>query len=377
MAKRSYQRKTAKEQNEQVQQLLNQLHEGVKNFSYDPEKFKAILQMQSLMPSYSFRNMLLIQSQLDRASYVASFKHWKTLGRNVIKGQTALRILAPRFKKEEDEVTGEEDSKLIGYLGVPVFDVSQTEGDPLPIDKVKLKLDGESDEAVRIFEWTKLLAEEDDCRFNIAFANGANGYYQPSTHQIVIDPSLSINHRAKTAVHELVHSRVHRYSSANTTKVEKESVAEGVAFIICSYFGLDTSDYSFEYVRGWSGDEGVTLMKYGGIIQKTANKLIGDYERISTSLPQSISTEPTKEGQLRGVKIADASPYRIPLESRQADLHYYDIRHHDENGMRPATIENRVFANHMGTIATTEPLHFGPDGLALTEAEEFIILQAI
>lgn len=378
MVKKVYTRKTNEEKKEEVQQLLNQLHEGVKNFTYDPEKYKAVLLMQALMPTYSFRNILLIQSQMENARYVASFKRWQTLGRKVMKGQKALRILAPRFKIEEDERSGDEEYKLVGFIGVPVFDYSQTTGDPLPIDNVKLTLDGESEEAVRIFEWTKLLAAEDDCRINIAFANGANGYYVPSTHQIVVDPKLSINHRAKTAVHELVHSRVHRHSHHETTSVERESVAEGAAFIVCTYFGLDTSDYSFEYVRGWSGDEGITLMKYGEIIQQTANELINEYERVSIALPPATEQTPVNKGVLRGVAIMEASSCRIPKESRQEHLHYYDVRHCDDDGFRPATVEQRVMVNYLGTIATATPLTLESDGaIELTEVEEDIILQAI
>lgn len=294
--RRNYKRRTKEEKNQVVEDLLKQLEEGVQNFEYDPEKFKAILKMQALMPTYSFRNIMLIERQMQGASYVASFKKWKSLNRHVRKGQKAIRILAPRFVNEEDKKTGEEESKLVGFIGVPVFDVTQTDGDPLPIDDVKLTLEGQSDEAVRIFQWTRILAEEDDCKVRIGFANGANGYYAHASHEIVIDSRLSINHLAKTAVHELVHSRVHRYSANETTSKERECVAEGVAFIICSYFNLDTSDYSFEYVRGWSGDNGKSLMKYGATIQQTANALIADFERVSTSI--AMSTEDDNEKQL-------------------------------------------------------------------------------
>lgn len=285
MAKKSFNRRTAEEKKEQVEELLQQLEQGVLNFEYDPEKFKAMLQMQALMYDYSFNNIMLILQQCPQAQYVASFSRWKQLNRSVRKGEKAIRVLAPRFKKEKDEITGEEENKLIGFIGTPVFDVSQTEGEPLPIDQIKLTLDGESDEGILIFEWVKILADEDDCPVKIGFANGANGYYVPSKHEIMVDESLSINHRAKTAVHELVHSRVDRFNGREKTKEEKECVAEGVAFIICSYFGLDTSDYSFEYVRSWANDNGESLRKYGGIIQKTANGLIADFERVATAIP--------------------------------------------------------------------------------------------
>ncbi len=283
MARKSFSCRTAEEKQEQVEVLLKKLEEGVLNFQYDPGKFKAYLQMQSLMYNYSFNNILLIKQQLPHAQFVASFFRWKSLNRTVRKGEKSLRILAPKFKKETDEETGEDKSKLIGFIDVPIFDVSQTEGEPLPFEQYKLELNGESDEAVRIFEWVKILANEDNCPVQIGFANGACGYYSPMHHEIMIDEQLSINHRAKTAVHELVHSRVHR-NSVGDSKEEKESVAEGVAFIVCSYFGLDTSDYSFEYVRSWSSDNGVSLQKYGNIIQQTAKNLITDFERVAIAI---------------------------------------------------------------------------------------------
>ncbi|MCM3358109.1 ArdC family protein [Psychrobacillus sp. MER TA 171] len=283
MAKTSYKRKTAEEMQEEVQVLLDTLQTGVLNFQYEPEAFKAMLAMQSLIPTYSFRNMMLIRAQMPHARFIASFLKWKELNRSVRKGEKALRVLAPRIIKEIDEASGIEESKLIGYTSVPVFDVSQTDGDPLPIDDYKLELTGESEEAIRIFEWVKLLASEDNCPLKNGDAEGACGYYNRVEHYIMVDQNLSINHRAKTAVHELVHSRVHRHDT-KSSKEEKECVAEGTAFIICSYFGLDTSNYSFEYVYGWSKDKGESLIKYGTMIQETASSLIAGFERVATAL---------------------------------------------------------------------------------------------
>lgn len=296
MAKKTFSRRTVEEKKEQVDALLAQLEEGVQQFEYTPEKLKALLEMQSLMYSYSFRNIMLIFEQMPNATYIASFKRWKELNRAVKKGEKSLRVLAPRFKKVQDEVTGQEESKLIGFMSVPVFDCSQTEGEPLPFDRIRLKLDGESVEAEKIFDWVQQLAEADDCKFRIGNGNGANGYYSPVYHEIVVDKGLTINHRAKTAVHELVHSRVHR-NSRDDRRAE-ECVAEGAAFIVCSYFGLDTSSYSFEYVHTWSGDKGESLMKYGEMIQKVSSKLIADIEQLAAGEEVEVvdvSNQPTAE----------------------------------------------------------------------------------
>lgn len=371
MATKKYPTKSAAEKKEQVHQLLNQLNDGVLNFQYSEENYKAVLEMQALMPNYSFKNVLLIKAQLSTARYVASFKRWKELNRTVRRGEKAIRILAPKIKKEKDEVTGEENSELVGFIGVPVFDVSQTEGEPLPIDQVKLSLAGASAEAELIFNWTEKLATADGCTIQIGDGNGANGYYVPALHKIVVHSELSPNHKAKTAVHELVHSRLHRYLPSSAE--ERESVAEGVAYIVCTYFGLDTSEYSFQYVRGWSSDNGKSLLKYGEIIQKTAAKLIGEYESLASNASAEcvpVVTRPT----VRGVEIVGATSNRIPYKERKPGLYYYDVRQSDEGG-EPASISGLVRVNHMATIITAQPFN-GPE-FDLSDDEAKMVLQAL
>ncbi len=271
-----YKRKTEEERQKEVEELARMLEDGVLNASIDPERFKALLEMAAAFPKYSFRNVALIHSQMPKATYVASFKKFRELDRNVIKGQKAIRILAPRISKVRNDDTGKEENKIIGFLSVPVFDCSQTEGKPLPIEQYRLKLDGNSDEALNIIEAVKDLAQQDECLFCFSYVPGTtSGYYSPTEHRIVVSDSLSVNHKAKTSVHELVHSRVHRKN--NETKEEQESVAEGAAFIVCSYFGLDTSSYSFEYIRGWS-KEPESILKYCEQIHDAATSLILEFE---------------------------------------------------------------------------------------------------
>lgn len=226
---------------------------------------------------------MIIRAQMPNATFVAGFRRWQELGRHVNKGARSIKILAPRIAKEKDEVTGEDKSRVVGFITRPVFDVSQTTGEPLPLDHVKLILQGESSEAEVIFAWVKSLAELRGTKVDIAFANGANGYYSPSLNQIVVDPSLTINHRAKTMVHEYVHSLLH--GKAEETAEERECVAEGTAFIVCTYFGLDTSSYSFEYVKGWSSDEESLMLNYGSKMQKAAYDIIAQIESIAIGLP--------------------------------------------------------------------------------------------
>jgi antirestriction protein ArdC len=276
-------------QKEKLEQLVEVLKEGVKNFSYTPEEFKAILEMKALMPSYSFRNLMVAKAQLPTASYIAPLKRWNELGRKVKKGEKAIRIFAPRFVRVEqnnqieEEINEQEEYKLVGFITVPVFDYSQTEGEPLPIDKVKIQLEGDCPEAREIISLAEKLAEMDHCRVSYGDTGPHNGYYNKVDHCIVVSEKLSINHRCKTLVHELVHSKVHRYDYHSSAK-EKEIVAEGAAFVICNYFGLDTSDYSFHYVYSWSQGDDEALMKYGTQICDIAGRIINEFQEIKNNI---------------------------------------------------------------------------------------------
>lgn len=282
MTKQKFKRKEGPSLEEKVQELVNTLEEGVLNFSYSFEEYKAILEMQALMPHYSFRNVLLAKIQYPHGRFFASFNHWNELGRRVKKGSKAIKILGPRFKKVVNE-DGEEESRLIGFLTLPVFAYEQTEGDPLPIDRIKIELEGDCPEAREIINMAEMICMKDDCPVTYGDAKGANGYYVPATHSIVISDTLSVNHRAKTLVHELVHSKVHRYD-CSSTQSEKEIVAEGTAFVVCSFFGLDTSDYSFRYVKGWSDNKHESpLIKYGSQISDISRAIINEFKELKES----------------------------------------------------------------------------------------------
>ncbi|MFT9493855.1 MULTISPECIES: ArdC-like ssDNA-binding domain-containing protein [Bacillota] len=262
---------------DKVQELVSILEEGVKNFTYSPDEFKALLEMKALMPNYSFRNIMVAKAQYPNASFIASFKRWNELGRKVKKGSKSIKIFKPNFKKVEND-DGEEETKLVGFLTVPVFAYEQTEGEPLPIDKILIKLDGDCPEARQILHCAEQIAKDDGCPISYGDARGANGFYEPASHRIVVSDSLSINHRCKTLVHELVHSKVHRYDTKSSAS-EKEVVAEGSAFVVCSYFGLDTSDYSFRYVNSWSKNDSDALIKYGSQICDISGRIIQEFKR--------------------------------------------------------------------------------------------------
>lgn len=168
-----------------------------------------------------------------------------------------------------------------------MFAYEQTVGEALPIDRVRIKLDGDSSVAREIIKCAEAIALKDDCPVTYGDADGANGYYRPYTHQIVVSDTLSINHRCKTLVHELVHSRVHRNDTKSSTS-EKEVVAEGSAFVVCSFFGLDTSDYSFRYVKSWKKEDNDSLVKYGFQISDISGRIINEFKQLMESKEEQL-----------------------------------------------------------------------------------------
>jgi antirestriction protein ArdC len=273
---------------EKVEELVSILEEGVANFQYSPEDFKALLEMKALMPNYSFRNIMVAKAQYPNGNFFASFKRWNELGRNVKKGSKSIRIFKPLFKKVKNEDGSTSDEyQLAGFYPTPVFAYEQTEGDPLPIEKVAIKLEGDCPEAREIIGFAEKIALSDNCPVTYGDAEGANGYYSRTTHEIVVSDSLSINHRCKTLVHELVHSKVHRYDNSSSSS-EKEVVAEGSAYVVCSFFGLDTSDYSFRYVKSWSKGDENSLLKYGSQICDISGRIIGEFKELMEEKQQNI-----------------------------------------------------------------------------------------
>ncbi|SFV03618.1 ArdC-like ssDNA-binding domain-containing protein [Alicyclobacillus macrosporangiidus] len=265
--------------NEKVQELYERLVSGVAQV-YDSATWKEVLAVQSRFHNYSFNNTFLIWLQMPTATRVAGFHTWKELGRHVKKGEKALKIFAPLIKTvtvEENEEDGAEQpvtrQRLCGFRVVNVFDVSQTEGKPLP--SLTEELTGNSEVAAKLLE---ALQHVIDVPVSFAETGKAKGYYDPSAHRIVIKPGMATDQTAKTLIHEYVHSLLHHKDSDRKEKrrSQVEAEAEGTAYVVANYFGLDTSDYSFGYVASWAHEEnGVELVqKVGTTIQQTANTII-------------------------------------------------------------------------------------------------------
>lgn len=263
-----------------VRQAYETLVQGV-NSVLTSEAWKEFLKFHSRFHNYSFNNTLLIYFQRPDATLVAGYKTWQSMGRYVKKGEKGIKILAPLIGKKKIETEDGEEKEvtfLKGFKVVSVFDICQTDGKELPT--ICKHLEGDSDAAKKL--WDALLniinipiGEED-------MDQSVNGYYSPKDDRIALRKGLSLNQKVKTLIHEYVHSKLDREDSEiKQARNQAEVVAESVAFIVASHYGLDTSEYSFGYVTIWAGAEVEEILKVGDLIQKTASDII---EKVNISL---------------------------------------------------------------------------------------------
>lgn len=276
--------------NERVKELTDQLEEGLLTLK-DSETYKAYLTCMSKFHNYSFNNTLLIMMQKPEATYVAGFQSWKkNFKRNVKSGEKGIKILAPapikrKVEREKTDVNGnkvveEVEMTLPRFKPVTVFDVSQTEGEPIP--ELLYELDGTVNGYDNMKQALCELSHVPIAEREIA--DGAKGYFSPSEQIIVIKKDMPQIQTIKTMLHEIAHSLLHDYTKITevTDKKDrntKEVEAESVAFTVCKHFGIDTDDYSFGYILGWSKD--TTLQEFRKsleTIQTCASLIIGKVE---------------------------------------------------------------------------------------------------
>lgn len=351
-----------------VKEITEKLQQGLEEL-FDSEKFKAYLDTMSKFYHYSFNNSLLIAMQKPGATLVASYRSWqKNFNRNVNKGERGIRILAPTpYKiKEEREVinplsglpmldekgdvqTEEVEVSLTGFKVAYVFDVSQTSGEPLPEMGVEELLQSVDDyqifmEALENAAPVPLELREVD--------GGAKGYFSPTEQKIVIQSGMGESQTVKTAVHEITHSLLHDSEHARMEGVDatekkdrntKEVEAEAVAYTVCRHFGIDTSDYSFAYVAGWSsGREMTELRKSMETIQKTAAELIGRIEENIQKIRKERAVSPEMAqgtGERMRKALGTHETDRKQIESFRAETEKY---FHKIDGMSVREIEQTV-----------------------------------
>lgn len=294
---------TSEKPAEKMKEITDRLEQGITEL-FDSERYKEYLKVMSRFHNYSFNNTLLIAMQKPDASLVAGFTAWKNnFQRNVIKGEKGIKIIAPspfKVKQQTEKIDPHTRKPVMGKDGKPameekevtipaykvvsVFDVSQTEGKELP-DIAVDELTGDVERYKDFFT-----ALEKTSPVPIGFEKiigGAHGYYHLEDKRIAIDEGMSELQTLKTAIHEIAHAKLHDID-LNAPKDEqqprvdrrtREVEAESVAYTVCQHYGLDTSDYSFGYVAGWSSGRELAELK-GSLetIRSTAAEIINSID---------------------------------------------------------------------------------------------------
>ena len=299
-------------QGKDMDSIMQSLESGVEEL-FTSNRYQEFLKTMAKFHNYSFNNTMLIAMQRPDATLVTSYKNWQSMGRQVMKGEKGITIIAPApYKKmKEKEVLDENQRPIMGTDGKPktekvevtvphfkavtVFDIAQTSGEPIQTLAPELLTAAVQDfdsfmQAIQKISPVPIRFDEID--------GNANGYYHNADKEIVIKKGLSESQTLKTAIHETVHAKLHDNEIMESLGVEKDRLtkeveAESVAYCVCSSFGLDTSDYSFPYIAGWSSSREMKEMKASmDVIRKTAGEMIDQLtEELEIILEEKQKTE--------------------------------------------------------------------------------------
>ena len=299
-------------QGKDMDSIMQSLESGVEEL-FTSNRYQEFLKTMAKFHNYSFNNTMLIAMQRPDATLVTSYKNWQSMGRQVMKGEKGITIIAPApYKKmKEKEVLDENQRPIMGTDGKPktekvevtvphfkavtVFDIAQTSGEPIQTLAPELLT-----AAVQDFDsFMQAIQKISPVPIRFDEINGnANGYYHNADKEIVIKKGLSESQTLKTAIHETAHAKLHDKEIMESLGVEKDRLtkeveAESVAYCVCSSFGLDTSDYSFPYIAGWSSSREMKEMKASmDVIRKTAGEMIDQLtEELEIILEEKQKTE--------------------------------------------------------------------------------------
>ena len=281
-----------------MDELMASLEDGMKEL-FSSEKYAQYLKTMAKFHTYSLNNTILISMQRPEATLVTGYERWKSMGRQVKKGEKAIRIIAPAPVKEkrQQKKLDEENKPVLDENGDPemeevevtvqkykvtnVFDISQTEGDPIEtLDAAELTASVEN--YAEFLQAVEKVAPV-PIRFD-ELTGQTKGYFHTVKQEIVIQKGMAESQTLKTSIHETAHSLLHNKEKMAEqedlkNRQTKEVEAESVAFVVCSAFGLDTSEYSFPYIAGWSSGKEMTELKASmDVIRKTSSKLIKSIE---------------------------------------------------------------------------------------------------
>ena len=321
--------------------IMKALEEGVEKV-FTSEQYQMYLQTMAKFHNYSFNNTLLIAMQRPDATLLAGYQTWqKKFHRHVKRGEKGIKIIAPvpvKEKRQVEKIDEETQEIVIGIDGQPetetverilprfrvttVFDVSQTEGEPLPTLEVN-ELVGD----VFIYEdFMKGLEEISPVPFQFQeIDSGAKGYYSNAEKLVAIQTGMSQAQTMKTAVHETAHAILHdrdvmEENGITKDRMTKEVESESVAYVVCNHFGLDTSDYSFNYVAGWSSDKEMPELRSSmDTIRLTSSQLIADITEKLLELQKTRKLE----NDIKTEELTEESSFLSHTENSYAIYQYH------------------------------------------------------
>ena len=361
--------KTYPSQFDKVKEITDKLEAGIQAL-FESEAFKNYLKTLSKFHDYSLNNTILIAMQKPDATLVAGYTAWqKNFGRQVQKGEQGIRILAPTPYKKQMEVdrvdpvtrqpilnpdgsTAKELKEVMvpAFKVVNVFDVSQTDGKPLPTIGVD-ELTGNVSNYEMFFEALKKA-----CPVPISFEDipsGAKGYYHTVDQRIALQEGMSEVQTVKTLIHEMAHQKLHSIDPKEVpleeprlTRNAKEVEAESVAYTVAQHYGIETSDYSFAYIAGWSQGKNTPELKASlDRIRKAADEMITAiddhimYLQQEKGIDLKAPAEPVpclqENGRYRYYSTqrpVDIGTFPKPADNKPVEIHNYDKRQPVENG---------------------------------------------
>ena len=330
---------TSEKPAEKLKEITDRLEQGITEL-FESERYREYLRVMSKFHNYSINNTLLIAMQKPDASLVAGFSAWKNnFGRNVMKGQKGIKIIAPSPYKVKQEmkkidphtqqpiigkdgkpVTEEKEITIPAYKVVSVFDVSQTEGKELP----DIAVDELTGDVERYKDFFAALEKTSPVPIGFEQIPGSShGYYHLEDKRIAIQEGMSELQTLKTAIHEIAHAKLHdidlnapeNEQQPRVDRRTREVEAESVAYTVCQHYGLDTSDYSFGYVAGWSSGRALSELKSSlETIRSAAAAIINSIDETLAELSKAQDKEQTA-GQEQPDKEETAAPEQPKQEA--------------------------------------------------------------
>ena len=320
--------------NKDIAGLNQHLKEGIKAY-LNSEHYKEFLTKMSQFNQYSSRNLRLILAQKPDASYLAPYNTWRKFERHVKRGEKALSVIIPvtYVKKDQQgqpilDKNGKPETGMTFRLKPTTFDVSQTEGKEMP-KAAEVKEQLTDLDYANLYRVLMSIAKTNDVSVRFEEMTGeTKGYYSPAEHQIVLrSHDMNKSQLIKTFIHETAHSELHHSNNPQReqlTRSNAELQAESVAYVVASYYGIDTSDYSFDYLAGWSKDKETLadLEAQLDIVQQEAKSLMirMDQELERLQLSQQKQTQHQFENKLQKFKEKSSQEVKAHQEEQRAEV---------------------------------------------------------